>query len=177
MYAIVSLLDPATDLEIRALWRRFEESCGLTGIMQMDLPHFSWVVADSFHFPPVKAVIAEVAREMPSLPVRTAGLGIFTGPLPVVYVALVKDAYLLRWHTLLWERVRPFAIGPSAHYHPENWVPHITLAYHEVDFQQLSCAISRMAYTPLNFAFTMHSLALIYHSSGEDGIDYQVALS
>jgi 2'-5' RNA ligase len=176
MYAIVSLLDPETDHIIRTVWKRFEEECGLTGIQRMDLPHFSWVVADSYHFDAVEEILEKVTREMPPIAVRSAGLGIFTGPSPVVYISLVKDTVLLNWHNVLWEKTKPHAVMPNALYHPASWVPHITLAYHESNPQQLGCAIQEIVYTPLNLEFTVHNLSLVYQTLGQDGIHKQYQL-
>jgi 2'-5' RNA ligase len=173
MYAIASLLDPATEKDIRVFWRRFELQCGLTGIKRTATPHFTWLGADFFHFAPVEALLQETAGSMSPLMVRATGLCIFTGPLPVITISLVKDAALLEIHTRLWENVRPYSVTPSPFYLPNRWMPHITLAYHEADPQQLGCAIQEIAFTTIDFEFTAHNLALIYQIPGQDGVRNQ----
>jgi 2'-5' RNA ligase len=170
MYAIASLLDPNTEQEVRTLWQTFEDKCGLTGIKNLPLPHFTWMAADSCHFPTIEALLDETAKEMPSFQVRAAGIGVFTGTLPVVYINLVKDPFLLDWHRSLWQKARPFLIVPSPFYHPDRWMPHITLAYQEVDPQQLGCAILDIAYQRMEFSFTVNNLALISHTFSQNGI-------
>lgn len=161
MYAIASLLDPIIQNKIRDLWSRFEAKCGLTGIKNQPLPHFTWMAADSCHYPSIEEFLANTADKMPVFTVRAAGIGIFTGLLPVVYINLVKDRFLIEWHSELWLKMRPFMIGPNPYYHPERWIPHITLAYHENDYHQLGCAVLDIAYQPIDFTFSIDNLAII----------------
>jgi 2'-5' RNA ligase len=170
MYAIASLLNPTAEQEIRSLWSRFEAHCGLTEINEMPLPHFSWLSADSCHFPPIEQSMQEAIQNFEPFMVRTAGLGIFTGPLPVVYIALVKDAVLLNYHQILWGKTLPFTIVPNAYYHPTRWVPHITLAYQVPNAEGLGCAIQDIAFQPIEMELQVDTVALLYHSLGQDGI-------
>ena len=170
MYAIATLLDLASEEIIRSLWNRFEVRCGLTGIKDMNLPHFSWMSADSFLFEPVQEVLDEIAKEAQPITVRSAGLGIFSGPAPIVYVELVKDMSLLQFHQQIWDRLRPYAIVPNLHYDPKRWIPHITLAYHEVDSNRLGCALKDIAYQQCEFEFVVNHAALIYHTHGQGGV-------
>ena len=173
MYAIASLLDSSTDQEIRAVWQRIGDHCGLKGIHRIDLPHFSWLGADSYHLTSVGEILEGIAEEMTPFTVRCAGLGIFTGPRPVMYVSLVKDAVLFHWHHMLWEKTRPYAVTPSMLYDPSHWMPHITLAYHEAGSHQFGCALQDIVYTPLNLEFIVHNLSLIYQTGDQDGIHQQ----
>jgi 2'-5' RNA ligase len=167
MYAIASLLDPTADMNVRMLWERFEEHCGLSGIRTVPLPHFSWQGADSYQFEPVEEALEALAKETEPFTVTCSGLGIFTGAQPVVYLALVKDKTLLDVHNQLWERIRPFAIAPNMYYDPQHWVPHITLAFKEVEPERLGCAVADIAFQRIRLTIQVDHFALIYQSTGQ----------
>ncbi len=110
MYAIASLLDSVSAYAVRGLWSRFETHCGLTGIKTTPLPHFSWLGAQEVQVGRVESVLSHIARQLRPFVARGAGLGIFTGPMPVLYVPLVKDAVIMEAHRRIWEGVLPFSI-------------------------------------------------------------------
>ena len=170
MYAIASLLDPLSDQTVRSLWAFFERSCGLTGVRTTPLPHFSWQGADAYVIDPVEDTLAHIAEQCAPFVVRTAGLGIFTGKMPVVYIPLVKDEHLLNMHKMVWEAVRPYAIVPNVYYDPAHWVPHITLALREVDPSRLGCAVEEIASKPIELEIMVDNLSLIFQSNGQAGI-------
>jgi len=176
MYAIVSLLDPFSEQEIRALWSRFELKCGLTRIKNLPIPHFTWMAADALQLSAVDAELEDLSSKLSPVVVHSAGAGIFTGSLPVVYINLVKNETLLNYHRRLWEKIRPFMIVPNPFYHPDNWVPHITLAYKEGNPDQLSCAILDIAYMPLDFSVMVDNVAIISNNDDQNGLQKQFAL-
>ncbi|NLG96822.1 MAG: 2'-5' RNA ligase family protein [Chloroflexi bacterium] len=170
MYAIASLLDPVSDQTVRGLWERFEQNCGLSGVRATPFPHFSWMGADSFLFEPVEQILAEIASQTDPFIVYTAGLGIFTGPQPVVYIALEKSEQLLQLSRKIWNSIRPFAVVPNGHYQPDRWVPHITLAYREFEAAGLGCAIADIAFQQIELEIMVDHIAVIYQTEGVAGL-------
>lgn len=169
MYAIASLLDPEPAHAVETLWARFEMHCGLVGIKTAPLAHFTWVAAEGYEPTTVQRVLWEIASQVRPFRARTAGLGLFTGPLPVVYISLVKDEKLMALHKLLWERTLPYAITPNSHYDPSSWIPHVTLALHEADAGQLGCAISDIAFQPIELEISVDHFAMLYQFDGHAG--------
>lgn len=170
MYAIASLLDPAPAQIVRSLWERLDIHCGLSGVKAAPLPHFSWSVADEFQIEPVEQILAEMADRMEPFPIQAAGLGIFTGPKPVVYVALVKDDRMMALHRVLAERVRPFAEFSNNYYEPGYWIPHVTLALRETDPGRLGCAVADVAMEKMEFPILVDHLAILYVTNGVAGV-------
>jgi 2'-5' RNA ligase len=170
MYAIASLLDLRSEQIVKELWERFEENCGLVGVKVAPLPHFSWQGADSYQMEPVEETLAEISAQLMPFHVRTAGLGIFTGPLPVVYIPLVKDEQLLNIHKMLWERLRPYAVVPNPYYDPSHWMPHITLAIRELEPERLACAVADIARLRIEFDIVVDHTAIIYQTGGKAGM-------
>jgi 2'-5' RNA ligase len=177
MYAIASLLDPNSDAIIRSVWERFEAHCGLTGIRSTPLPHFSWQGAEGYQVEAVETELAKAAETVEPFFVHASGIGLFTGVRPVVYVALAKSQRMLTVHQMLWERINPLAMSPNDYYAPARWIPHITLAFRELDVDRLACAVEVIAFEKIEFEIRVDNLALIYTANGKAGLHCQKTLS
>jgi 2'-5' RNA ligase len=169
MYAIVSLLDDRHYPRLKELWRELEYDCSLTGITITPIPHFSWHIAAEYDFKRLEERLAEIAASAEPFRVHTGGLGLFTGESPVVYIPVVKDMILTRFHKRLWEGVHPTAIGATSHYSPDVWVPHITLAHGDVKPGKLGCAMEKLAFRSYDWQIRVDHLALVYQFSGQVG--------
>ena len=49
-------------------------------------------------------VLSQIARETEPFTIESDGLGIFTGPMPVLYVPIVRSPALSRVHQQVWQR-------------------------------------------------------------------------
>jgi 2'-5' RNA ligase len=114
-----------------------------------------------------EAVLARFAQNSGSFRVSTSGLGVFTGPRPVLYFPLVRSAALARLHRELWLAVDKIAQGALAYYHPENWIPHITLAQEKLDQRTLSEILGWLCGQDFTWEFPVNNLSLIHDSGGK----------
>ncbi len=162
MLAIASLLDPDADQKTRNVWQILEEKCGLFEIKTAPFPHFSWFGCDDLLWGPARQKIKSISRSLPSFTVRTTGYGLFTGPVPVLYIALAKTMDLTEVHDKLWRRLEKYFIGVNELYTPEQWVPHITIAHGDLTPENISCAIRELAFVPSEFEITVNNLSIIY---------------
>jgi 2'-5' RNA ligase len=169
MYAVVSLLDEQHERCIGDLWRELESECGLAGIMLTPLPHFTLHIAAEYDFKPLETGLAEFAIRSQPFTVQTTGLGIFSGASPVIFIPVIKTAALANFHRQIWELAQPMAVGPSAHYGPESWVPHITLAYGDVDPEKMGCAMEKLAFQTFSWTIHIDHLAVVYQLGGQVG--------
>jgi 2'-5' RNA ligase len=169
MNGIVSLLDSPAYTQVVAIWQDLETECGLTGIKITPLAHFSWQVAENFDLEKTGEILERLARKTRPFPASASGLGIFSGPIPVLYIPVVKDENLLRFHTALWEETKWVVDGTNGHYSPQAWIPHITLAHGDVDLGKLNCAMQRLAFKPLNLDIRVDNLALVCQKNDEAG--------
>lgn len=101
MYAVASLLNPAADKQTRDLWRLLENSCGLSGISITPLPHFSCQFAGEYDARSAQTALKDLAEKIGPFKTRTAGLGMFTGPAPVLYLTVVKNECLFKIHKVI----------------------------------------------------------------------------
>ncbi len=170
MIAIASLLDVHANRQIEEIWDWLEANCGLSEIKLSPLPHFSWQTAEGYDIDQMEAGLQNLASQIHPFTVRTAGIGIFTGEIPVFYLALVKTTQLLNLHQMIWERITPFARTINELYGPEYWIPHISLAYRDITPAKLSCALEGLIYSPLGIDIVVDNLSVIYQVGGLDGV-------
>lgn len=161
MQAIVTLLEPTIHSRIEAMWRVLELRCGLKGIRTTPIPHFSWLVAEDFQSEPIDVLLKEITAHAQPILTQTAGLGLFTGHEPVIYVLIVKNEPLMRFHRMLWEQTQSYTIGPAAYYSPDAWVPHVTLAHTDVNRTTLPCALEELSFIPFNWDVQIDNLAVV----------------
>ena len=169
MLAIASLLDPATDQQTKKLWRFLEDKCGLAGIKTAPYPHFSWLTCDDLNWDPVSKNLGRIAIKVKGFTAITAGLGIFGGPKPILYIPIVKTPELLAIHQNIWGKVRRYLVNPQDYYLPENWMPHITIAYGDLAPANLACAIQDLAFETLSFEIIINNISVIFNTPA-DGV-------
>jgi 2'-5' RNA ligase len=176
MYAVASLLNPAADKQTKDLWRLLENSCGLSGISMTPLPHFSWQAAVEYDARSAQAALKDLAEKIGPFKTRTAGLGMFTGPAPVLYLTVVKNECLFKIHKRIWDTLKPYSSNISNFYSTELWIPHITIAYKDLNPTNFSCAVKNLLLDPLDVEILVDNVTLLYHIDDEVGIKDQFYL-
>jgi hypothetical protein len=162
MHGIVTLLDTAHSAHVEALWAELERRFGLRGGYLTPFPHFSYQVAADYDLEALGPALAAAARDIAPFRVRTTGPGVFTGERPVLYIAVERDEALSRTHARVWHACEPAASGLDAYYQAVAWVPHITLAMHDLTPALLPEVQSWLAGRDLRWEIAADNLALIY---------------
>lgn len=173
MFVVASLLNPAATHQTQEIWQLLEFQCGLAGIKLTPLPHFSWQASEEFNLPRVEESLRQLAERTAPFTIQTAGLGIFTGENPILYLALAKNRKLMELHEAIWKEVEPAAINPNIYYSPVSWIPHITLAYRDVNPENLACAVRDLAFRKTSLEVMVDHFALIYEVDGQIGIKFR----
>ena len=169
MHAIVTVLDSKSYARINALWQVLEAECGLTGIHSTPLPHFSWHIAQDYDFPSLLPDLQGIAASTRPFTGHTSGLGMFTRESPVLYFPVVRTSPLSEIHARIWERAIRHSQAPSPYYEPSAWMPHITLAYGDLNLASLCCAVERLAFDLVNWEISVDNLAIVHQSDSQDG--------
>jgi hypothetical protein len=175
MFGIVSLLAEPYYSKVEQLWHELELDCGLEDSKMTPIPHFSWQVASGYDLDLLSPVLKDIAALARPFHVRTAGLGIFSGPQPVVFINLVKTGEMLHLHNLMWEKTRQCAQGISPYYAPQSWIPHITIAHNDLVWPVVSCAIEKLAYQTFDWEIMVSSISVISQAQGlvgEESLQY-----
>ena len=170
MEGVVSLLDGHHEALVDALWSELERECGLRGVRATPFPHFSYQVAERYDREPLIAALARLAAEQPPFAVTTTGLGLFTGARPVVYLPLVRTAALSRFQQALWQAIAGTGFALQAYYHPDRWMPHITIGWGDVDAAGAAAIVRQLAERPLAWEIAVQSVAFIGETEGRQEI-------
>ena len=170
MIALATLLDPESDRQTRQLWQLLEEKCSLSGIKAAPYPHFSWAASENIEWSSARRKLERISHKIEPFKVRTAGLGIFNGPGPVLYVAIAKEPHLLAMHLDIWKRLERNLVQPLEYYSPSQWMPHITIAQGDLNPEKLACAVQELAFERMTFEVIVNNISVIYHSYEGGGI-------
>ena len=99
---VVSLLDEEHSALVESLWVELESELDLRGLSGRIIPHLSFHVADAYEQQTFERALEAFASDHSSIRIKTAGLGIFTGPAPTLYVAVERCPALSEFHKDLW---------------------------------------------------------------------------
>ena len=170
MHALISTLTESDKARVIGLWERLANACELRGIYQIPLPHFSWHGAEAYDLQALVPRLEEWAKRVEPFEVHTSGLGIFTGPNPILYLRLVATQQLEDYHRHIWQQIQATApTGPSTYYAPPAWMPHITLGIEDVSIANIGCAVSQLAFEPYNWHLQIDNLTLVSHDPEQPG--------
>jgi len=178
MHGVVSLLDDNSSRMVEKLWAEIEKEFGIRGVYQTPFPHISYHVAANYQVDKIKTVMEVFARHTAPFRVRCCGLGVFTGPDPVLYLPIVRSPHLAEFQDELWHQLTKSS-GQHVEfaYRPARWVPHITLAHRDLTQRALGAIVRRFCTAELNQSVTINNLALIYDMGDRAEVIYRVDLN
>ncbi len=177
LHAIVNLLNDEVGAELTGLCNEIQAEFNACGIYVTTFPHISYHIAESYDVARVKAILADLASRIPPFTVHTTGLGLFTGVDPILYIPIIRDPLLSQIQLTLWEHVTPLATQSVQNFHPERWVPHITLAYGDLNENNLPAMMKNLSQRTFNWEIHVDNLAFIYKIGSEQGLHGQYPLT
>ncbi len=162
MHGIVSLLDNDHNQLVEELWAELKQEFSVDGVYITPYPHFSYHVAQDYDVDKIEPVLQRITSNIKTFKVRTSGLGVFTGNSPVLYIPVARSLELTQLHEELWQEVATASSGVQQYYHPDQWMPHITIGFGDISKENLSQIIPFLAERDFNWEITVNNLALIY---------------
>jgi 2'-5' RNA ligase len=162
MHGVVSLLDDEHYALVEDLWDELEKRLGVRGLYNTPFPHFSYHVAEGYDVDLLESILPRLASRCATFRVRTAGLGVFSGDHPVLYVAVVRSPTLTALQQTLWQELAGASVGTVEYCDPEQWVPHITLANGDVLKDQLPEIVRMLSPRAFDWDIAASNLSLIY---------------
>jgi 2'-5' RNA ligase len=177
LHAIVNLLNDNLGAQVMRLCNELQQEFRACGIYVTAFPHISYHIAESYDIAHVTSTLADLALEIPPFTIYTTGLGLFTGEDPILYVPIIRSPLLSQIQLMLWERVDPLALQSVPNFHPERWVPHITLAYGDLNETNLPAIMKSLSKRTFNWEIHVDNLALIYKIGEEQGLHSQYPLA
>lgn len=173
MQGVVSLLDQAHQDWINHVHAEVERLVGVRGLCSTPVPHFSYHVADAYDPEILAATLLSVAASNAGFRVRTSGLGVFTGEHNVVYIPIVRSPILTAMHHILWRQLSRASEGVSRLYHPDNWLPHITLVDNPALAPHLGEVMRLLTDLDFRWEIEITNIALLYGEGEALGIRFQ----
>ena len=159
--AVASVLPDEAAARVKELWAELEGTLGLSGATISPLPHFSYQVARDYDLDVLQDVVASVARGARALRVQTSGLGVFTGPAPILHLPIVRSPELARFHVAVWSAASVAAEKLDQHYHPASWVPHVSLAFGDTTPAKVAAAVELLSERDLAWDLDLDNLAIV----------------
>ena len=122
-------------------------------------------------------MLRRIASATPAFRIRTSGLGVFTTVVhPVIYITVVRDQVLSDFHQRVWQEVEEVSTGAVVHYHPERWIPHITLAQGDLVRGHLPEIVSLLSERDFAWEIEVGNLSLIYDNGVKQGVEVSLNL-
>jgi 2'-5' RNA ligase len=173
MDGIVSLLDNDHYQLVEELWAELKREFSVDGVSITPFPHFSYQIAQKYNVDKTKLVLERIAANIMTFKVRTSGLGIFIGASTVLYIPVVRSLELTQLHQELWEQISSSSFGAAEHYHPDQWMPHITIGFGDISKENLSQIIPFLAERDFNWEITVNNLAFMHDTGTEQEMKYR----
>jgi 2'-5' RNA ligase len=163
MNAIVSLLDDEHIHRVTELWDELERADAVRRVRELvPYPHVTYQGAEHYDLDRLKPILEQVARDTKPFTLQTAGLGIFSGPQPVLYISVVRSQPLSAFHRALWQAIDNAGSDLSPYYSPDgSWMPHITLAQWDISAANLPAIIGPLSERPFAWDILVDNLALL----------------
>lgn len=161
MAATASVLDDGHAAKVVELWDLLEAELGVKAVRISPVPHFSYQAARDFDLEVLADVVGKVAAKARPLRIRTAGLGVFTGPSPVLYIPIVRTPELTRLQLALWSAGAVASEKPMPEYHPAAWIPHVTLAQSDLTEELLPKAMALLNRHDMAWDLDVDNLAIV----------------
>lgn len=162
MDGIAACLDTAHTALVRDLWDELSRSFSIDALLRKTpIPHFSFHVAERYDQAQIESVLHQFAELQKPFQVRATGLGLFTGERPVLYIPIVRSLELSQIQASLWPHLTECAVGTSNHYHPERWLPHITLAHGDLSPENLPRVIQHWIGRSFDWSITINNISFI----------------
>src|SRR6266487_1202151 len=110
--------------------------------------------------------------------VNTTGLSIFTGKMPVLYIPIIRSAELTLVHQELYHLSTAKAgSGIQEYYHPDAWMPHITIGFGDLDSDILARMIHYLGERDFNWRILIDNIIFIYDPGTGQEVKYRFQLT
>jgi 2'-5' RNA ligase len=176
MQAVISALDEDHAQQVVTLWADLKCEFGICATSErVPFPHFTYQGAVSYDEARLRAALEQMAYETDPFEVETDGIGIFTGPSPVLYLPVVRSPVLANIHQHLWRALETVGVGIAPAYGPWHWIPHITLAQGDIMPAYLPAALQLLSTRTFSWHISITNLTVIKTTSDAPDATYVIA--
>jgi 2'-5' RNA ligase len=152
------------------------EDPAIGAIYDPPFAHFTLQLAEEYDWTGLERALAGFTQEWEPFELQTVGLLAFTGPNTGIAIAPRKDQRLLDFQAAVWEIVTPFAQGRvDQFYHPDNWIPHVTIKRTGADARGFGNAIAKLASNDFKWTTQVTNVS-IQHDPGKNSQTHYLRL-
>ncbi|WP_181308908.1 2'-5' RNA ligase family protein [Rufibacter sp. XAAS-G3-1] len=173
MVAIVSLLDAEHSDRVNQLVFELEREFGLKDVQKTPYPHITWLTVNDGSLQHLKKTLGEAAGICCRFMIGTTGLGIFPGEKPVLYIPVVRTENVNQFHGQLHTAVGLVCQEINPYYHPDVWMPHLSLALGDTSPEVISQAVLYLNQRNFHWKIELDNLTLLTKKGElflEDGV-------
>jgi 2'-5' RNA ligase len=140
-------------------------------------PHLSYQIAQCYHVDDLEPAVLRIAATVAPFVVETTGLGVFTGARPVLYIPVVRGLALSQFQAALWQALAGAGSGISDYYHPDRWMPHITIGFGDTTATTLAAVVAHLSDRDFSWRMTVTNLAFIQERDGRQELRFRYDLT
>lgn len=160
MQGIVSALDVRHRERLARLSAQLSERFALAYPPAPYAPHVTYHFASDYDDNAVTTALGDIAATTAPFRITTTGLGVFTGPKPILYIPVVRATTLNALHERIWQQITPHARRIIPHSMPLHWTPHITLAHDGLTHTNLPDVVRFLSERPFRWTITLDHVTL-----------------
>lgn len=172
MQSVCALIPDEHGRRVIGLRASLCEDPALGAIYDPPFVHVTLQLAEEYDWPGLTSALAGFATRWPPFELSTVGLLVFTGTSTGIAVAPRKDRSLVDFHAAVWETISPYAQGRvDPFYHPDRWVPHITIKRCGPHVERFGAAMAKLAAEPFVSTMTIDTVA-VQHDPGKNSLTH-----
>lgn len=175
MHGIVSALPTQYERIVFELWEEMEERFDARFAQTALVPHFTWQLAmDDYVLEDLIPQLDAFCKNLNPVKIHVKGARLFPGPLPTIYLRIIKSKTLKALHQSLWERFIPFAQVSNDLYLSDTWVPHITVVHKDMAQENIQEALALIEARQIDWRFEVDNLLVLHQDPDRVAtLDYQ----
>lgn len=163
MQGIVSALPPEFEKTVCELWEQMELHFQASFARTALIPHFTWQLAmDNYVLEDLIPQLDAFSKTLEPIKIHVSGARPFPGPLPTIYLRIIKSKTLKALHHRLWELCIPFARSSNLLYHVSTWVPHITIVHKDLAQENVQKVLDILAARQIDWRFEVGNLLILH---------------
>ncbi len=172
MQSVCSLLPDQYFRKVVDLRAALCEDLAVGAIYDPPFVHFTLQLAAEYDWPELAAGLAQFAKRNQPFEIRTIGLLAFTGTSTGIAIAPCKDPQLADFHAGVWGIASRCAQGRvDEFYHPDNWVPHVTIKRCGPTEQSFGKAMASLAKEDFKWTMTVDNVS-VQHDPGQNSLTH-----
>lgn len=172
MYTTIAALleGHIADLQ-RHLWDELTRETSLILKLPELRPHLSFFQGDFSDTGVLLETLHQITDETRPFFVSLAGLAVFTGENPVIYLNVVKTPPLNHLQRMLYERLGPLVPTVRQEYDPSYFMPHLTIGW-VTEPHGTAQAFERLGQQTFTSEFLIDNLTLLRIDEGPTRLDF-----